>query len=500
MPPMLTSRALRALTFALVATLLVGAALTAWRLAAGDTLKQAIKANATLEFRHLRLGTGLDSWAPMFAALHRQRHQGRMYADTMELDGCKYQYPPTALLLMEVLPAYRDAPFACSRDADEWARVEAGGWPAKPWIDAAARLAVLASMVVSALVLHTLLLAARPGDQAPPPRTFIAMVALALGLGLTFHPLIWGYELGQVQVFLNLLVALAILAQVKRRDALAGILMGVCCLFKPQYALVLAWVVLRRRWRFGSAMAGVVAAGLAVAVLKYSIAPHREYLAFLSGLARHGESFWANQTINGLLHRLLSPASGLEWADWNFASSAPGIEEPGFPWLRAGFPPELPWVYGLTLGSSAFIVLLALVRRPRAGVHGHDALAATLDFGAFVVASTIAAPIAWHHHYGAFFPLFAVALAGLLVLEPRSRWAAPALLASYLLTANALLRADLLFAHPLTGLLASNALFGALLLFAMLLSLRAATQRVPAVASPGAITPLGRGSIDRSVV
>jgi hypothetical protein len=92
----------------------------------------------------------------------------------------------------------------------------------------------------------------------------------------------------------------------------------------------------------------------------------------------------------------------------------------------------------------------------------------TVDLAVMMCAATIASPIAWDHHYGAFFPIFAVALVAAI---PSLR-SGLLLLASYELMANEMMRTDLVFTNRWTGILGSHIFFGALLLFGYLLMVR----------------------------
>lgn len=477
--PLQWRRLVAALAFAVLSAGVFAAGVGALRLWAGDGFKQAATATSFIEFRHLRLSTGLDSWGPMFAAWNRlQAHGGAgvLYADTLALDNCKFQYPPASLLVLELLPPPPAGQFVCSRDADLLRAVEDGAWGIKPWVDAAALLAVLATIAASAWIL---LSALRPAG-APPARMAwqqgAVLGALCLGAGLVFHPLVWGYELGQVQVFINLAIALAVLAAMRGRPALAGALLGLCCLFKPQYAVILAWAAWRRQGRLAAGLLAVAGAGTLAAIALYGWAVHLEYLDFLRELARRSEAYWANQTVSGLVGRLLLTAEPLQWADSMFApadaAGSLGSDGWAFAWDAVGFPPYHPLVYRITVLSSLLIVGGALLgmRGTRTSADG-----LTLEIAIAVAAATIASPIAWHHHYGSFLPLLALA-AGLLVRRPQPPRLPVLLLgASFFLLANSLLRPELLFGNRLLGLLASNTLFGALMLLGVLVVLRRST-------------------------
>jgi hypothetical protein len=401
----------------------------------------------------------------------------------MLLDNCKYQYPPAALLLMELLP-HPGGQHVCSRDAEAGAGEGAREWPFKRWIDLSSRLALLATLWLAA---RLLLQGLAPSAGTPPgatpespvrrrrPRLIIHLLVAALGL--SFFPLVWSHTLGQIQVYLNLLMTAALSALLAGRSAFAGALLGLCCLFKPNYALFLGWALLRRQWRLGAALALVAAAGHGLALSRYGLAAHLEYLDFLRGLSRLGESYWANQSLTGLMHRWLDPASALQWADSAFGSSVRAQRPPpAFDWEAAGFPAYHAAVHSATVAFSLALLALAFWPAARAA----HPLQRTLDLGVAVAACTMASPIVWWHHYGIFFALFALALAATLrTPERRSPAMLAALALAYALLGSAALRPEPIFVDRALGVLGSHGWFGALILLALLLRLRKRSAPAP---------------------
>ncbi|MCW5632880.1 MAG: DUF2029 domain-containing protein [Rubrivivax sp.] len=494
-----TEPLVRALAGALALTFTIALATVLWRLAAGDDLKPALRAASALEARRLAGPSGLDSWGAMLSAAHRQRVGGPVYAAAMALDNCKYQYPPSALVLMELLP-HPQGPHLCSRDAEAGAAA-AGAlahvhWPFKRWIDVSSQAALSATIVLSFVLLwrgtagrSDRAMAVHPAMPAAPTSHVVAATLFVL-LGLTFFPLVWGHTLGQIQVHLNLVMTAALCALLAGRPALAGALLGLCCLFKPNYVLFAAWALLRREWRLAAALVLVAAAGHGVALARYGLGMHLEYLDFLRGLARLGESYWPNQSFMGLVLRWLDPASALQWADSAFGSSAAALRPPpAFDWAAAGFPDEVPGLpAAVTLSSLALLTFAFWPWRRRGPATASPAsttstsdgrLERTLDLGIAIAAVTMASPIAWLHHYGVFFALFALALGAALrtaaadvVVLGRKATLIVALAVAYLLLGNATLRAESVFTASWPGLAGSHGLLGGLLLMAVLWRLR----------------------------
>lgn len=473
-------RTLRALSLALALIAALAAATVLGRLAAGDGVKTALRSASALEARKLAGPSGLDSWGAMLSALHRQQSGGSIYAAAMLLDNCKYQYPPAALLLMEALPHPQGA-HLCSRDAEAGAEPTQTRWPFKAWIDLVSRASLLVTCWLGFVLLRQGLAAPdaspRAADLDGATQRRLA-AALTVALGLSFFPLVWGHTLGQVQVQINLALGAALCALLAGRPALAGVLLGLCCLFKPNYALFVVWALLRKEWRMTVALVAVAAVGHGLALWRYGVTAHVEYIDFLRGLGRLGESYWANQSLTGLLHRWFDPGSALQWADSAFGSSAHAQRlPPEFDWATAGFPAYRSSVYLPTVAFSIGLMLVAFWPARGAG-RPSPPLARTLDLGLALAAITIASPIVWLHHYGSFFALFALALAATLrAPADNPRALRPGLLlaglaVAYALLGSVMLQPERIFTDRAGGVLGSHGWAGALMLTALLWLLR----------------------------
>jgi alpha-1,2-mannosyltransferase len=242
----------------------------------------------------------------------------------------------------------------------------------------------------------------------------------------------------------------ALIAWTLGRRGAAGVLIGVACAIKPQLGLLLVWALLWREWRFAvGVMTGVVPL-VAISVGLYGLHNHLEYLSVLSFLSRHGESFFPNNSVNGILNWYLSGEDSLRWH-----SNA--------------FPPYNPIVYAGTMAAS--LAFLALIVAPPLLARGRRADLS--DLGAAAICTVVASPVAWEHHYGILLPIFAVALKQTLGIADRSR----KLVALSLLTLSWALVADFIpFAFFLsrTPLVVAQGycFFGALLLLVVLMAPR----------------------------
>ena len=250
------------------------------------------------------------------------------------------------------------------------------------------------------------------------------------------------YTLGQIQVWLNSLFALALLMWVMGRNAISGVLIGLICLIKPHFALFLIWALVRREWSFVVAFAVTACIGLAASVATFGWANHIDYLRALSYMAERGEAYYPNQSVNGLLNRLMSVSDPEHFNNLVFNINK--------------FPPYNPWVYSATLISSSVILLAAIVWRSKP----EDRV---FDFCRMAISLTMASPIAWEHHYGILLPIFAIMVPSAIADRARMIW----LMTSYVLVSTFI---------PATNLLAlsfwnvgqSYLLVGAFILLALL--------------------------------
>ena len=334
-----------------------------------------------------------DSWGAMGQALDylQSPHKTSVYTEVFFRLGRKFQYPVSSLL-----------PFAAVRS----------------YLDLVSIGFLLLTILATAGLLEVLL--RESGMISHVGGTVIGRAALVAAFSLTFYPIVKAFTLGQIQVWINALFAVSLLCWVTDRRASAGILIGLISLIKPHYGLFLLWAGLRREWRFAVTVTATCLVGLAVSVATFGWANHVDYLRVLTFLSQHGESFHPNQSVNGLLNRLM------------------GIHYPNlYDNVRSDlyFPPYSPWVYAGTLISSIAILLPALFKRRSEADSGR-----VFDFCIVAVSCTIASPIAWEHHYGILLPVFVVVFTSALQDRSRMIWVA----VSYVLASNYFQIANLL--------------------------------------------------------
>src|SRR5262245_1329946 len=352
-----------------------------------------------------------DSWGIIWAAhdYARTPHQTPLYTEIFFYRQIKFQYPPTALFAVAAMRLIDPGRIRISDDY----------MGPRPSLDDIAAIAFMVMLALAAAAVLELRLRQTQAFTHSDGSLVAVRAVLVIAFTLTFYPAVKAFTLGQIQVWINGLFALALLCWIAGRKAAGGVLIGLICLIKPHYAVFLLWAAFRREWRFVLACAATGAIGLAASVAAYGVADHVDYLRALSFMSQHGEAYYPNQSVNGLLNRLAGLAEPQLYNNLEFQIG--------------GFPPFNPWVYGGTMVAAAVILLTAIFHRRSDRV---------IDFCTMAVSATIASPIAWEHHYGVLLPIFAVLLAGPSTRGARLFW----LVLSYVLASTFIPHPNLLAA------------------------------------------------------
>ncbi len=428
------------LTTALASTLLVNFIIVVWLFMAGDTLKDSFRSTAASSVFLMQKNVGTDSWKPMIQAYRlKVDHPGSDMYSIFFTDHVKFQYPPTSLIFFHLIPA-------------SFTKVVNGalGQPLLDGLSWLTRIAILLTVIYSTIILEISFNRSRLQSPAKPEWAAGYRALLCLALGLTYFPLMFGYELGQIQVFINALVALAVLSNLKGQDFRAGLCLGACCLMKPQYGVLVLWALVRKKWKFALGFSSIFFVGLAASIICFGWHDHLRYLEVLKKISRQGEVYWPNQSVNGFLNRLLGNGDPVHFSETDYAS-------------------HHLVVYAGTVISSVAILAMALWPWGQRTLREKD----TVDFSIVLMAATLASPITWEHHYGVFLPIFAFAVPMLMNFRPFGRATAPVLVISYVAMAQVMLRPEAIFFNRWTGLLGSHFFFGSLILFSLMLVLRA---------------------------
>jgi alpha-1,2-mannosyltransferase len=358
---------------------LAGSTLLTWIVSPRDLGATSAAYAARFALRH----AADDSWKPMQLALEEFRAtRGKsIYESVFFEQKIKFQYPPSSLLGLDVLQGIAGQ------------RVDLRQLNNISWV-----LVLALAGIVPAIYLRALR-EFNPDLWSRFTRVDLRLQAAILCLmTLTFYPVTRGFVLGQIQTWLTCLFAGAVLAWVSGREGSSGVLIGLIVSVKPQLGVLLLCGAVHRRRRFLIGSAVTVLALEAVSLWRYGLENHLDYLRVLSYMATHGESFFANQSVNGLLARLLHTGNNLEWDARNF-------------------PPFQPVVYYGTLISSLAMIGLALRWRWKSNRRE----IVLLKFCAAALLLTMASPIAWEHHYGILAPIYGAVLVFLCYKPERLR-------------------------------------------------------------------------------
>ena len=187
--------------------------------------------------RDVLLGLGGDDfWGAMHVALEHVSAAPSvpLYTEIFFNRQYRFQYPPSALFALSGLRAV----------AQERVQIDdfyAGPWPSLNTV-LGWTFIVLAAGSTAAL-LETGLRREHPdGDWA---HLAVIRCLIVAGFAMTFYPLVKGFTLGQIQVWINGAFAVALLAWAMRWRIFSGVLVGAVSLIKPHYGLMILWALLR---------------------------------------------------------------------------------------------------------------------------------------------------------------------------------------------------------------------------------------------------------------
>lgn len=385
-----------------------------------------------------RLIMGTDSLSGMFPALHmlESNPQTPLYETLFFENRVKFQYPLTSLL-----PYYELKRFG----VDDW--------------DLYHLSKAISYGCVFGTIFLTVLIALRFLPNNPPEkprRREIILVAIPVVIGsLIFFPLMSGAVLGQIQTVLTFGFTIALFCWISGYEVAAGIILGLMALVKPQYCLFFLWALVRKKFRV--AAVGLICAGAIALSSCFAFGFHNnlEYLQVVRFIGSVGEGYCSNQSINGILNRLLFNGNNLNWESHLFA-------------------PYNPFVYIGTMASSLALLALALffpgAKSRRGGV---------ADFACIVLVSTMASPVAWPHHYGIVLPIL-VWLWFSDYGRRTERWAIWTIAAAYLLISDSIPSVAAVASIPVLNILESYLYFGAILLLILLMKSKASLpQTIP---------------------
>lgn len=339
-----------------------------------------------------------DSWQPMLAAIKhiRSADPRPVYSEVFFAQKIKFQYPPSSLLFI--------CPVAGLRPGQAEAIISLLNSISFFFL-------ILILVLVPAILSTSIKQNLEPGPEHDSRLDAGLRFLVTGGLALTFYPLVWGYDVGQIQTWITAFFCLAVYLWVEGKPLPAGLLVGCMTLIKPHYSLLLLWGLLRKQWKFVAAGLAVCLAGLVVSIQLFGWPNHLDYIRVVQFLSQHGESYYHNQSMNGLMNRLVVSGNNL-------------VFDPH------GFPPATRLVGIVTIAFAVLLLILALFAPLKT-----DWRSSAVDLSLMAVTITVSSPVAWEHHYGILLPVFAL-IAPVAVTHPAlGKSTIPYLCLSYFLTA-----------------------------------------------------------------
>jgi hypothetical protein len=259
--------------------------------------------------------------------------------------------------------------------------------------------AFLALGAVAVATIYALLL--RLGDFNVASGAMLALSILASG------PLVNSLREGNTTHFILLLLVLALLLWRGGHEYAAGLVLGLCALFKLPLMLFGLYVLLRGRWRAvaGGATAIIGAALLSVAVFgrEINIDWYRNCIEpFLGGVM----PAFNVQSIDGFLARLeTGPALLMEWTP--LAASL---------WHKI--------VRSIVVSAMFIVAFVAIFRGDRSAPGRRPFERDALEFSIVLVLAVVTSPVSWSHYYLLLLLPWALYLGGRLGLpdDAATRW------------------------------------------------------------------------------
>jgi hypothetical protein len=242
---------------------------------------------------------------------------------------------------------------------------------------------------------------------------------------------------------------------------LAGSLLSIAAITKPQFVPFALLAACRRNWRFVCGFVFLLSALMILSILMYGWQNNLAYLDVLSFLSRHGEWQHLNQSVGGILNRLFYHGPSLD-------------RDPKGLIAQSAFPPYSPFVYYPTLLATVILTAIPFLLKQRS----NDKVSQLAAFCLAGLAFTMASPIAWVHHYNVLLPAYAVTWRAIL-----DRWdgnlarATLLLLAiSFVLVGYPIVAANA-STDPAHNLVQSHVFWGACLLLGLLIAINIARPR-----------------------
>jgi len=198
-------------------------------------------------------------------------------------------------------------------------------------------------------------------------------------LSLLYPPMARSLELGQVNIVLFALIVSAAWLMARDRSVLAGALLGVAALVKPQLGLLWIYLLWTRRWKAAVSCAVTVLIITGGTMVSLGIEPFRTYVFDVLPRISSGQAYIANQSVYGVLARVFVSDPAYLFAD--------RLMESNF------------WIDTLSLAAGLAIIVLTLRAIPQSAAADRSSDTVLLEFATVICALLLASRIASIHQF-----------------------------------------------------------------------------------------------------
>lgn len=202
-------------------------------------------------------------------------------------------------------------------------------------------------------------------------RTWLWLPLLTM---LASNPLVQHVILGQLGIFLLLLIVGTMIADDRGRPVTAGLLLGTATALKLFPGLLFLYFLIHRKWRTLLAGAGCVLAWNVACLALFGVQTYDHFIRYAMPEVLLYRDWWANYSITGTWFKLFQPWSRQSVALWHDPMTAQ--------WGA--------WVtMAMIIGATAFII-----HRGRGNVEAQRS-----SFAVLIATMVLVAPIAWDHYF-----------------------------------------------------------------------------------------------------
>src|ERR1700723_3853349 len=121
------------------------------------------------------------------------------------------------------------------------------------------------------------------------------------------------------------------------RERWAGMVAALLTAVKPQFILLLVWMLVRKRWGAAWAFVACGAVLIAASVAVFGWHNNLDYLSVLAGLSHKAQSHYANQSMFGTINRMIFNGENIGYTPYVYT-------------------PYVAWVYRVTVATSLLLV------------------------------------------------------------------------------------------------------------------------------------------------